>query len=727
MAVTCFDRVMYVINLASCMVELPIIWRFPYVYFQSGGGVFLIPYLLAMFVCALPATVLDLLFCQFSSRGPGRRWIICPLFQGIGYGMVVVNGIVSIYYSVILAWSLYYLFGTFSEFLPWTLCTNEWNTDLCVGVNSRTNSSSLVSGTGLSHMKTTTLSPDVTTHMVSSSEEYWSKHLLQMTTGIDDPGTVQWKLVLCLLGVWLLAFICIFTVRIRTSTDTARHLAVIGVYVVLVSMLIRGSLLPGAGEGIKYYFVPQWERFLDIKVWRNAVAQAFFAVSIGWGKMSNIASFNGIHNNCYKDAVAIIVSNCLASLFIGFIVFLFLGNMANETKLPVSDVVNGGPGLAIMVYSKAVSTMPGSQLCSAILFLSLFIIGLENVILCVNSVLVGMYDALRRSTEAFKAVLCCAGLILGLSCITQGGIYVLSLMDWYIASISVLVLVVAEVLVLAWIYGKQAFYEEHIPCYVKHLLQMTTGIDDPGTVQWKLVLCLLGVWLLAFICIFTVRIRTSTDTARHLAVIGVYVVLVSMLIRGSLLPGAGEGIKYYFVPQWERFLDIKVWRNAVAQAFFAVSIGWGKMSNIASFNGIHNNCYKDAVAIIVSNCLASLFIGFIVFLFLGNMANETKLPVSDVVNGGPGLAIMVYSKAVSTMPGSQLCSAILFLSLFIIGLENVILCVNSVLVGMYDALRRSTEAFKAVLCCAGLILGLSCITQGGIYVLSLMDWYIASI
>ncbi|XP_046570022.1 sodium- and chloride-dependent neutral and basic amino acid transporter B(0+)-like [Haliotis rubra] len=180
--------------------------------------------------------------------------------------------------------------------------------------------------------------------------------------------------------------------------------------------------------------------------------------------MSNMASFNGIHNNCYRDALAIIVVNCLASLFVGFIIFMFLGNMANETQLPVSDVVKGGPGLAIMVYSKAVSTMPGSQLCSAIFFLSLFIIGLEGQIIHVHTAFMAMNDAFPKSLRGLElpitAVLCCAGLMLGYSCVTQGGIYVLSLMDWYIASISVMVLVAAEVLVLAWIYGVNRLYDD---------------------------------------------------------------------------------------------------------------------------------------------------------------------------------------------------------------------------------------------------------------------------
>ena len=58
---------------------------------------------------------------------------------GVGYGMVLVSGIVCIYYNLILAWALYYMAMSFTtRQLPWSDCNNDWNTEHCVqrsGVN----------------------------------------------------------------------------------------------------------------------------------------------------------------------------------------------------------------------------------------------------------------------------------------------------------------------------------------------------------------------------------------------------------------------------------------------------------------------------------------------------------------------------------------------------------------------------------------------------------------
>ena len=53
------------------------------------------------------------------------------LFLGIGHGMVVMTGIVAIYYNVILSWAIYYFAMSFNAVLPWSNCDNDWNTDSC--------------------------------------------------------------------------------------------------------------------------------------------------------------------------------------------------------------------------------------------------------------------------------------------------------------------------------------------------------------------------------------------------------------------------------------------------------------------------------------------------------------------------------------------------------------------------------------------------------------------
>ena len=55
-----------------------------------------------------------------------------PLLTGVGYGMVIISGIVCIYYNIIITWTLYYLFKSFTMNLPWSTCDNEWNMDACM-------------------------------------------------------------------------------------------------------------------------------------------------------------------------------------------------------------------------------------------------------------------------------------------------------------------------------------------------------------------------------------------------------------------------------------------------------------------------------------------------------------------------------------------------------------------------------------------------------------------
>lgn len=65
------------------------------------------------------------------------------LFTGIGWGMVFISALVSIYYNVIIGWSIYYLFVSFTAKLPWNDCLNNFNDVRCrqlnVNVSNQTN------------------------------------------------------------------------------------------------------------------------------------------------------------------------------------------------------------------------------------------------------------------------------------------------------------------------------------------------------------------------------------------------------------------------------------------------------------------------------------------------------------------------------------------------------------------------------------------------------------
>lgn len=57
---------------------------------------------------------------------------------GVGYAVVLIAFYTDFFYNVIIAWSFYYFFASFTLNLPWTTCNNSWNTPNCYDGDLRT-------------------------------------------------------------------------------------------------------------------------------------------------------------------------------------------------------------------------------------------------------------------------------------------------------------------------------------------------------------------------------------------------------------------------------------------------------------------------------------------------------------------------------------------------------------------------------------------------------------
>jgi solute carrier family 6 amino acid transporter-like protein 5/7/9/14 len=79
-----------------------------------------------LFFAGLPLFFMEMTLGQFSSLGPISVWNVVPAARGLGVAMVVISALVCIYYNMIIAYTLYYLFASFTSKLPWTDCKQEW-------------------------------------------------------------------------------------------------------------------------------------------------------------------------------------------------------------------------------------------------------------------------------------------------------------------------------------------------------------------------------------------------------------------------------------------------------------------------------------------------------------------------------------------------------------------------------------------------------------------------
>jgi len=376
-------RLDFILSCIGYAVGLGNIWRFPYLCYRNGGAVFLIPYLTFMVLCGMPLFFLEVSYGQFSSLSPIAVWKLSPLFKGLGWGMVLISGIVCIYYNVIITWTLYYLFRSFSAVLPWSDCDNEWNTDNCIfhvrdhnGTDSNDTVTDMMTTTASAMTSEMTTVANASLKRTTPSEEFWENHVLQMSSGIEDMGSVRLELLGCLALAWVVVFLCLC--KGVKSSGRVVYVTATFPYLVLLTLLVRGVTLPGAIDGLKFYLIPQWHRLLELKVWGEAAMQIFYSIGAAWGALITMASYNKFNNNCYRDARIVPILNCGTSVFAGLVIFSIIGFMAHETGSSIDQVVTQGPGLVFVVYPAAVARMPISQLWSVLFFVMLFMIGLGS-------------------------------------------------------------------------------------------------------------------------------------------------------------------------------------------------------------------------------------------------------------------------------------------------------------------------------------------------------------
>ncbi|XP_055859034.1 sodium- and chloride-dependent GABA transporter ine isoform X2 [Episyrphus balteatus] len=435
------NKMQFVLACIGYSVGLGNVWRFPYMCYKSGGGVFLVPYCIILVVCSVPLLFMELSVGQYTGRGPiGALGQVCPLFKGAGLASVVVSFLMSTYYSVVIAYSIYYFFTSFKEHSPWTDCNNRWNTPDCWVPRRR---------------DLNLTAPDMSR---TPSEEFFENKVLQISPGIEFPGIMRWELFACLICAWLMVYFA--TWKSIKSSGKVRYFTATFPFFLIVVLMIRALSLEGADAGLRYFFRPNWSELKNANVWINAASQNFSSLGIAFGSMISFASYNKYNNNILRDTIAVSLVNVVTSFLVGIFAFATLGNLALEQNTNVRDVIGDGPGLIFVVYPQAMAKMPYSQFWGIMFFFMLLCLGLNTQFAIVEVVVTSIQDGfpnwIKRNLgyhEVLVFFVCLISFLFGLPNLIQGGIYFFQLMDHYAASISITFLAFCQMIALAWFYG----------------------------------------------------------------------------------------------------------------------------------------------------------------------------------------------------------------------------------------------------------------------------------
>ncbi|EEY15196.1 conserved hypothetical protein [Verticillium alfalfae VaMs.102] len=314
--------------------------RYPSQVYNNYGLQWFIPYLMAVFLIAIPVLILEIAIGQAFRGGSVIAFNnINQRLKGTGMGLLYIGFVVGPYFTVNLAWIMTYFRASFQSPLPWGGRGQEFFDDEVIR-NPR---------------------PIPADESASGFVEYPHVGMLGETSG--------WMVF-----TWFLVWLCIF----RGVGLTGRVVYfTMGLPIMMTLVLIGRSLsLDNAGEGVKLFWATwRGSELADGTVWQTACGQVFFSTGVGFGYFTSYASYNRKHSNAVVDAIAIVCSNVA---FENIAAFAIYGVIGFARLWPEEGVRIGGFDIGFRTLPLAIVQMPGANFWAVALFFTLMTLGFSS-------------------------------------------------------------------------------------------------------------------------------------------------------------------------------------------------------------------------------------------------------------------------------------------------------------------------------------------------------------
>lgn len=409
--------------------------RYPSVVYNNYGLQWFIPYLLAVFLIAIPALILEISIGQAYRAGSVIAFNnINYRLKGVGLGPVLVSFIVVQYFTVNLAWIMNYFRNSFTSPLPWEGRIDDfYNNDVIANPTP-------IEGS---------LSPDGKS--VLSYTEYPSVGLIGETVG--------WSAF-----IWFLIWVSIF----RGVGLTGRVVYfTMGLPIITTIIFVGRALsLENAGEGVRLLWAT-WRggQLTSGTVWQTAVGQVFFSTGIGFGYFTSYASYNAKHSNAVMDAFLICGSNVLFENFAAFAVFGVVGYLR---RWPQDGVRLGAFVVGFLTLPEAVLQMPGANWWAILLFFTLVVLGFSSAFVMLDAVATMAVDSgIKLSRPTIVTLLTLFSFLICLPYCTEFGYYLLDGIDRWVNNVALIFVVWSEVVSATTVYRwRDAVSQTGLPAFV---------------------------------------------------------------------------------------------------------------------------------------------------------------------------------------------------------------------------------------------------------------------
>lgn len=355
------SRLGFLLVSAGCAIGIGNVWRFPYVVGQSGGGLFVLIYLLFLLIMGLPVLTMELAV----GRGSGKSSILAyKALEKKGtkwhlHGWVALIGcyILMMYYTTVSGWMASYFFkfmtGTFTSGMSKEACSSIF--------------ASLLSN--------------------------------PLEMGI-------WMFIVVIAGFIVCAR------GLQNGIEKISKFMMSALLILIVVLAVHSFVLPGASKGISFYLIPNLKNIESIglgKVIASAMNQSFFTLSLGIAAMEIFGSYISKENTLISEGIRICALDTFVAIMAGLIIFPACFSYGVE--------VNAGPSLIFETLPNVFVNMQASRLWGSLFFLFMTFASFSTVIAVFENIISTCMDTFGISRKKAAIINCMIVLVISMPCV----------------------------------------------------------------------------------------------------------------------------------------------------------------------------------------------------------------------------------------------------------------------------------------------------------------------
>ena len=334
------SRFGFILISAGCAIGLGNVWRFPAMVGQYGGAAFILIYLVFLAIFGLPVMTME-----FAVGRAGKKSVAGAFrelrrdrkeWQKLSYICIIGNYVLMMFYTTVTG----LMFVYFIKMLRGDFVGN-------------------------------------TAGEIS----------LQYDAVLSDPVTVVGNMVL---ATFLGFVVC--SAGLQKGVEKITKFMMIALLGIISVLALRSVMLPGAAEGLKYFFVPDSDAIARLgfsNVVFAALGQAFFTLSIGMGTMTVFGSYISSERSLTGESVLIAILDTFVAVMSGVIVIPACFSFGVDP--------GSGTGLIFRTLPNIFNSMSGGRIWGSLFFLFMIFAAMSTVIgIFENLVAMGIESGMDR-------------------------------------------------------------------------------------------------------------------------------------------------------------------------------------------------------------------------------------------------------------------------------------------------------------------------------------------